>query len=287
MIEGEGRTIGRPARLASGASRERRERADRVVAGVVAASAHTLFFAALVSVTPDTLQFAEIERRTATTVVFRVQVGPGGGGGGGGESSTEPPSELDVEGPDPVPAAVPQTDTLSFHPEPEPEAAESPPDIVAPIEPAASDDVDQAGVLEPSGAAENSAGPGTGGGGGEGEGTGIGSGQGSGIGEGREGGFGGGAYRLGSGVTPPVAIRRVEPDYTPDALQRLLQGNVVLEIVILADGSVGSARVLVSLEPGLDQRAIDAAQMWRFVPGKMGGEPVAVIAELVVEFRLY
>ncbi len=82
-------------------------------------------------------------------------------------------------------------------------------------------------------------------------------------------------------------IRSVDPDYTEDALRRKIQGDVILEVVILRDGRVGQVRVVKSLDPGLDRNAIAAARQWRFHPGRLQGQPVAVIAEIVVEFRLY
>jgi protein TonB len=231
------------------------------------------------------------------TLVFAVEAGPGGGGGGGGEESSEPPSVRKAEGHDVAKVAV-QTEKrepLHFEPEPPtassleaPESRESPDTakVDAPVVSSAPDDVSRKGALEGTETLVESAGPGTGGGAGTGTGTGIGPGEGPGIGPGSGGGFGGGAYRMGSGVEPPVLRHRVEPGYTNEALQRKLEGSVTLEIVILRDGTVGPVRVTSRLDPGLDQNAIDAVRQWRFLPGKFRGQPVDVIAEVVVEFRL-
>ena len=62
--------------------------------------------------------------------------------------------------------------------------------------------------------------------------------------------------------------------------------SIAVEIIVLADGTVGPIRILEGLDPGLDQKAIAAARQWRFRPGTVDGEPVAVIAEIVMEFRL-
>lgn len=106
------------------------------------------------------------------------------------------------------------------------------------------------------------------------------------VGEGSGGGFGGGAYRLGSGVAPPILRRRVEPSYTNEGLQAKTQGTVVLDVVVRRDGTVGAVLVLQSLYPGLDRKAIAAVRQWLFVPGKFRGLPVDIIVEVVVEFRL-
>ncbi len=81
-------------------------------------------------------------------------------------------------------------------------------------------------------------------------------------------------------------MREVKPDYTEDARRRGLSGDVVLEIVVKSDGSVGTVRVVQGLGAGLDQRAVDAVRQWRFTPARRLGTPVDVLVEVAVEFRL-
>jgi TonB family protein len=159
------------------------------------------------------------------------------------------------------------------------------PQVVAPVAQTAPDPVDKAGVLADA-KDSDSHGPGTGNGAGTGQGTGIGEGTGSGIGPGSGGGTGGGPYRPGAGITPPAIIREVRPDYTEEARRRGLSGDVELEIVVRADGSVGNVRLLRGLGAGLDQRAIDAVKQWRFSPARRFGTPVDVMVEVAVEFKL-
>jgi TonB family protein len=159
------------------------------------------------------------------------------------------------------------------------------PQVVAPVVASAADPRDRAGVLESASDAD-SQGSGSGGGAGTGQGTGIGEGDGSGIGPGSGGGTGGGPYRPGSGITPPGLLREVKPEYTDDARRRSVEGDVVLEIVVRRDGSVGSVKVLQGLGAGLDQRAVDAVRQWRFSPARRYGTPVDVVVEVAVEFKL-
>ena len=114
----------------------------------------------------------------------------------------------------------------------------------------------------------------------------MGEGTGSGIGPGSGGGTGGGPYRPGAGITPPGLLREVRPDYTEEARRRGVEGDVVLEIVVRADGSVGAVKVLHGLGAGLDQRAADAVRQWRFSPARRFGAPVDVMVEVAVEFKL-
>ena len=162
--------------------------------------------------------------------------------------------------------------------------------VAAPVVPVAADPRDRAGVpwvaKEVPPQETPSHGPGVGGGTGTGQGTGIGEGSGAGIGPGSGGGTGGGPYRPGTGITAPAIIREVKPDYTEEGRRRHLEGDVVLEIIVKADGFVGSVKLVQGLGGGLDQRAIDAVRQWRFSPAKRYGVPVDVIVEVAMEFKL-
>jgi TonB family protein len=132
----------------------------------------------------------------------------------------------------------------------------------------------------------DSHGPGQGGGTGRGSGTGVGEGDGPGIGPGSGGGTGGGPFRPGSGITPPRLLHEVRADYTDQARLRNITGDVLLEIVVRRDGSVGDVKVLKGLGAGLEDRAVQAVQQWRFSPATRLGTPVDVIVEVAVEFKL-
>lgn len=84
-------------------------------------------------------------------------------------------------------------------------------------------------------------------------------------------------------ATPlPQLLSAPQPRYPPQALRRKLEGEVVLELRIEADGRVGSARVLSANPPGLfDDAAVAAASRWRFEAGA-----AAVTTRQVVRFRL-
>ena len=157
---------------------------------------------------------------------------------------------------------------------------------MAPIIAAPADTRNRVGVLQDTAAENDSHGPGKGGGAGTGTGTGLGEGDGSGVGPGSGGGTGGGPYRPGSGIEPPRLLREVRADYTEDARQRGLSGEVVLEIVVRRDGSVGEVKILRGLASGLNDRAVQAVRQWRFAPARRLGTPVDVIVEVAVEFKL-
>lgn len=63
----------------------------------------------------------------------------------------------------------------------------------------------------------------------------------------------------------PKLLSAPQPRYPLMALRRKLEGEVLLELSIRPDGSVGSARVISATPPGLfDQAAVAAAERWRF-----------------------
>ncbi len=121
---------------------------------------------------------------------------------------------------------------------------------------------------------------------GNGIGTGIGSGKGPGVGPGSGGGFGGGAYKIGGGVSAPVPIFKPEPEYSEEARKLKWQGAVLLSLVVDENGVPQDIKVVHSLGLGLDQKAIEAVQKWRFKPGLKDGKPVPVSANIEVNFRL-
>jgi TonB family protein len=157
---------------------------------------------------------------------------------------------------------------------------------VAPVASIAADPADRVGVPNDTPSPAASHGPGSGGGVGSGKGAGIGEGDGGGIGPGSGGGTGGGPYRPGSGVLPPQLVREIRANYTDDARRRGVEGDVMLEIVVRRDGSVGNVRVLQSLGSGREQKAIEAVRQWRFTPATRYGTPVDVIVEVAVGFKL-
>ena len=270
--------------------------------------AHASLFFALLWLTAAPADSASSDEAVhePTHLVFIVSPGPGGGGGGGGLRNPLPPRRVERRGPErpriAVPAVTPKpvltTARAEEPPKPTPAVAPVQPKVepapeplpsrvlVAPVVAAATNAADREGVIEKPRAVAESQGSGTGGGAGSGQGTGNGEGLGSGIGDGSGGGTGGGPFRPGSGIEPPRLLREVKADYTDEGRRRNVTGDVVLEIVVRHDGSVGDVRVLQGLGSGLDQRAVAAVRQWRFDPARRKGAAVDVIVEVAVEFSL-
>jgi protein TonB len=69
-------------------------------------------------------------------------------------------------------------------------------------------------------------------------------------------------------------------------MTRRAQGAVLVEAVILENGTVGRVCLRQRLDPDLDLQALAAAKAWRFVPGTRDGMPVAVIVTIELSFKL-
>ena len=70
---------------------------------------------------------------------------------------------------------------------------------------------------------------------------------------------------VGGNVRPPTKVKDVKPIYPDDAQQAHVQGVVILETRIAADGIVSDARVLRSV-PKLNVAALEAVLAWKFKP---------------------
>lgn len=96
-------------------------------------------------------------------------------------------------------------------------------------------------------------------------------------------------YRARDGVALPVVVKSVKPGYTTAAKEARIQGTVVLDAVVLADGFVGDITVVGSLDAspgGLDDQAIRALKQWEFKPATKDDKPVAVAVNVEMTFTL-
>jgi protein TonB len=89
-----------------------------------------------------------------------------------------------------------------------------------------------------------------------------------------------------SHFTGPQVIYKADPEYTPEALEAKLAGTVILSLVIDAEGNPTEIKLTKGLGKGLDEKAVECLQKWRFTPGTRFGEPVPVKATVEINFRL-
>ena len=122
---------------------------------------------------------------------------------------------------------------------------------------------------------------------GNGSGTGLGSGNGSGIGPGSGGNIGGGPRRIGGGVSAPVLIFQVEPEFSEEARKAKVAGNVLVNLWVDTSGNPSHVRVIRGVGMGLDEKAVEAVRQYRFKPAMENGKPVLVELNVEVNFQIF
>lgn len=90
----------------------------------------------------------------------------------------------------------------------------------------------------------------------------------------------------GEELTPPRLIYEEDAEYTDDAIDAGIEGGVVLELELAADGSVADVEVLEGLGYGLDESAVEAAYNFEFEPARVDGEAIPVIIDFTVQFSI-
>lgn len=102
---------------------------------------------------------------------------------------------------------------------------------------------------------------------------------------------------MGGGVAAPVnnglfdgdiiPLQRIAPQYPREAARAKITGFVQLEVMVNADGTVRSAKVIGSKPKGLfDAAAVAAVMRWKFKPKIVNGAPVAQRGAQTIEFNL-
>jgi TonB family protein len=92
--------------------------------------------------------------------------------------------------------------------------------------------------------------------------------------------------KQGPGVTMPQLLKEVKPTYPREAMTSGITGGVVMQCVVLTDGTVGDVFVTKSLESSIDTEAVRTVRQWTFTPGQKDGKAVPVQVEIEMTFTL-
>ena len=92
-------------------------------------------------------------------------------------------------------------------------------------------------------------------------------------------------HRVGGVVRPPQKVHHVAPVYPAMAQSARVGGTVILEALIVEDGSVRDVKVVQSVAL-LDTAVVEAVRQWRYTPTLLNGVPVQVIVVVTVTFSL-
>lgn len=91
--------------------------------------------------------------------------------------------------------------------------------------------------------------------------------------------------RLSQGVSGGRLLHRVPPVYPAQAKMLRLEGKVILDAMVMEDGSLRDLKV-VQGEPVLAQSAVEAVKQWRYQPFVLDGKPVKTETRITVDFNL-
>ncbi len=91
----------------------------------------------------------------------------------------------------------------------------------------------------------------------------------------------------GNGVISPKLLSSLEPTSNDYAQKNNIAGMTLLSTVVGASGQPGNVTIVRPIGFGLDEQAVAAVQRAKFKPGLRDGQPVPVVVNLQVTFRIY
>lgn len=86
---------------------------------------------------------------------------------------------------------------------------------------------------------------------------------------------------------PPVPLVTPQAMYTKQAEEKHFTGEVMVFALVGEDGKVTDAGALTSAPYGMDAKAVQAVQQYRFSPARKNGQPVAEMITIAINFRQY
>jgi TonB family protein len=92
---------------------------------------------------------------------------------------------------------------------------------------------------------------------------------------------------MSDGMTPPKVLNSIDPSSNEYAQQYGIAGMELLRTVVDATGVPRQMAIARPIGFGLDEKAVDAIKNSRFHPATLNGQPVPVVVDLVVTFRIY
>jgi TonB family protein len=93
--------------------------------------------------------------------------------------------------------------------------------------------------------------------------------------------------KIGGGVSTPIVIYSVSPEYTPEARKAKTEGIVLVNLIVDQHGVPQNVHVVHGIDVGLDENAVEAVRQYRFRPAMEDGKPVRVELDVEVNFKLF
>jgi TonB family protein len=93
--------------------------------------------------------------------------------------------------------------------------------------------------------------------------------------------------KIGGGVSAPVLIYTVPPEYSEQAKKEKVGGTVLVNFWVDEQGRTKHVRVLRGVGDGLDEKALEAVKQYKFSPAMEGGKPVLVELKTEINFKIF
>jgi protein TonB len=93
--------------------------------------------------------------------------------------------------------------------------------------------------------------------------------------------------QIGGGVSAPVLVYGVEPEFSEEARKAKVSGNVMVNLWVDEKGNPLHVHVVKGIGMGLDERAVAAVKQYRFKPATENGKPVTVEMNIEVTFTIF
>jgi TonB family protein len=89
------------------------------------------------------------------------------------------------------------------------------------------------------------------------------------------------------GMAPPAIRTSVEPEYSAEAKQKKVSGDVLVALTIGTDGAPHDLWIVKPVGLGLDTNAVNAVRQYKFKPATCHGNPVLVQLTMDVNFKVF
>jgi TonB family protein len=93
--------------------------------------------------------------------------------------------------------------------------------------------------------------------------------------------------KIGGGVSTPIVIHSVSPEYTPEARKAKIEGIVLVNLIVDQRGLPQNVYVVRGIDVGLDEKAVEAVRQYRFKPAMEDGKPVRAELNVEVNFKFF
>lgn len=93
--------------------------------------------------------------------------------------------------------------------------------------------------------------------------------------------------RIGGGVSSPIVVHTVTPQFSEQARKEKVGGTVLVNLIVDAHGQPQNVHILRGVGMGLDEQALIAVKQYRFKPAIEGGKPVPVELNVEVNFQIF